>query len=202
MTTTPHWPQANGAPPPVKRATFAGLGRTTTPHWPQRVGVGQVQNPNNRPEINAAVDLMAYFATNGCSRASIPVVKMFQVAYNASGLPGQLTEDGEYGPNSQRALQNTLDEAQADAGVGPSEQAPTNCFPEYGNVPSVPALDVTPASGGGGGTTTLPTTTVTSTTTPTSSKSSAALWIIGSAAAVGATALGVSYYRKRKRMRR
>ncbi len=160
MTTTPHWPQANGAPPPVKRATFAGLGRTTTPHWPQRVGVGQVQNPNNRPEINAAVDLMAYFATN------------------------------------------TLDEAQADAGVGPSEQAPTNCFPEYGNVPSVPALDVTPASGGGGGTTTLPTTTVTSTTTPTSSKSSAALWIIGSAAAVGATALGVSYYRKRKRMRR
>ena len=179
------------------------------PHW---LGAGHpdlgrsdlgaytaLPNPQNRPEINAAIDFLAYYDANGCSRSSLPVVTAFQNAYNASGLPGQLTLDGEYGPNSQRALQNVMDEAQADAGAGPSQQAPANCFPEYGSVPSIPALDVTPTSpapSGGSGTYTAPTTTVTGSTTP-----SNAVLLIGGAAAAVAGGLGYWYYKKHKRGR-
>jgi hypothetical protein len=174
---------------------------TTTPHWPQvqprtgNVGVGAAAppNPQNRAEINAVTDMIAFFDSNGCTRASLPVVKVFQIAYNQSGLPGRLTEDGQYGGNTERAAQNTLDEAQADAGAGPSQQAPANCFGMA--VPATPGLDPAPPPaphpGGGPVTPTTPTTSA--------SSSNTAWWLIGSAAAVGATALGVAYYRKRHR---
>jgi hypothetical protein len=109
------------------------------------VGVGAhaaLPNPNNRLEISAADDLLAYFDTNPCTQARVPVVAAFQNAYNASSLPGRLTVDGQYGGNTQRALQNTLDEAQNDAGAGPSQQAPVNCFGMA--VPVTPTPDVAP----------------------------------------------------------
>lgn len=157
--------------------------------------LGAIPNPHNRAEINAAEDLIAYLNYYGCSKASLPVCKAFQVAYNQSGLPGSLTEDGEYGPNTERALQNTLDEAQNDAGVGPSQQAPANCFPEYGAVPSTPALDrpvnVTPAPA-------TPVAPITPAAAPTNMKP---YYIVGGAAAAGIAALGYAYWRKHKRSR-
>ena len=178
------------------------------PHW---VGAGSssdegvgayvaLPNPQNRPEISAAIDFLAYYDANGCSRSSLPVVVALQNAYNASGLPGQLTTDGEYGPNTQRALQNVMDEAQADAGAGPSQQAPANCFPEYGSVPSIPALDVTPASptpATPSGTYTAPVTTVTGDT----GQSNKAMLLIGGAVAAVAAGGGYYYWKKHKRGR-
>ena len=179
----------------------------TTPHWPglghsSDEGVGAyvaLPNPQNRPEISAAIDFLAYYDANGCSRASLPVVVALQNAYNASGLPGQLTTDGEYGPNTQRALQNVMDEAQADAGAGPSQQAPANCFPEYGQVPSIPVLDrpaATPAPSGGG-TYTAPVTTVVGDT----GQSNKAMLLIGGAVAAVAAGGGYYYWKKHKRGR-
>lgn len=186
----------------------------TAAHWPglgspdgmddveSADGLGQspaLPNPQNRAEISAAIDFLAYYDTNGCSRASLPVVVALQNAYNASGLPGQLSIDGEYGPNSQRALQNIMDEAQADAGSGPSQQAPANCFPEYGNVPSIPALDrpnaatIPPPTSGS---TTLPTTTVTG-----GAPNNKAILLVGGAAAAVAGGLGYWYWKKHKRGR-
>lgn len=150
----------------------------------------QLPNPNNRPEINAAIDLLAYLDTYGCSKASLPVVKVFQVDYNASGLPGQLTDDGEYGPNTEVALQNVMDEAQNDAGAGPSEQAPTNCFSP--NLPTTPTVDVAP--------TTAPAPTVQPAITVTGSTIDYTPYVVGGlAAAAAATAAGIYYARKRKK---
>ena len=206
-------------PAPLQVTGLKGLPmkRTNTPHWPglgepdlgdveigtpnNDMGIGAyaaLPNPNGRPEISAAVDLLAYFDVNGCSRSSLPVVTAFQNAYNASGLPGQLTLDGEYGPNTQRALQNVMDEAQADAGAGPSQQAPANCFPEYGQVPSIPALDrpaSTPATPSG--TYTAPVTTVVGDT----GKKNTAMLLIGGAVAAVAAGGGYLYYKKHRRGR-
>jgi hypothetical protein len=123
--------------------------QTTTPHW-NGFGAVALPNPQNRAVINAANDLLASL-DSGAVQGSLPVVSAFQNAYNASGLPGQLTVDGEYGPSSQRALQNAMDQAQADAGAGPSQAAPQNA---YSNTEStIPALDptVAPATPGAPG---------------------------------------------------
>ena len=196
-------------PGPIQVTGLKGIGRvmkaSAAPHWP---GLGKnndlgayaaLPNPQNRAEINAAIDFLAYYDVNGCSKKSLPVVVALQNAYNASGLPGQLTDDGEYGPNTQRALQNIMDEAQADAGAGPSQQAPANCFPEYGNVPSIPALDrpnAAPTSTPGQ--MTLPVTTITPSE---STKPSTATLLVGGAVAAVAGGLGYWYWKKHKRGR-
>lgn len=158
--------------------------------------LGAIPNPQNRAEINAAEDLIAYLNYYGCSKTSLPVCKAFQVAYNQSGLPGSLTEDGEYGPNTERALQNTLDEAQNDAGAGPSQQAPANCFPEYGGVPSTPALDRPNAAPS------TPATPATPVVAPSAAPTSKTpYYIVGGVAAAGIGLLGYAYWRKHKRSR-
>jgi len=102
--------------------------------------------------------------------------------------------DGEYGPNTQRALQNVLDAIGA-ANNGPSQAAPTNCFPELGAVPTVPALDVTPTPTPATPAAVMPT------VTPPASMASMTPWIIGGAAVAGAGVVGYAYWRKHKRSR-
>jgi len=178
---------------------------TTTPHWPSRVGVGDpppaLPNPQGRPEIDAATSLIAYLATNGCTQASIPVCTVFQTAYNTAAAQGtyqgQLTPDGQYGGDTQRALQNVMDQAQADAGAGPSQQAPQNCFAStntpYATEPAVPALDVTPPAAGGS---TSPTTVVVN---PAPTSNNTALYIGVAAVAVAAVGAGIYVARRRRR---
>ncbi len=151
-----------------------------------------IPNPMNRAEINAAQDLLAYFNVNPCSQASLPVVTAFQNAYNASGLPGKLTMDGQYGGNTQKALQNVMDEAQADAGAGPSQQAPTNCFGM--TVPATPALDPTPAPGGNTPVPSIAPITVYG--TPGHNP-----WLIAGAIALGAAGIAYAVHLKKKRRR-
>jgi hypothetical protein len=95
--------------------------------------------------ISAAQDLVNYLNANGCTQSSVSQVSAFQAAYNASGSPGQLTVDGQYGGNSQAALQYILDNAPAAGGGGPTQAAPTNCFGMP--VPAIPGLDPTPPPG-------------------------------------------------------
>jgi hypothetical protein len=152
-------------------------------------------NPQNRPEINAADDLLAYFDTNACTRESLPVVTAFQNAYNASSLPGRLTPDGQYGPNTQSAVQLTLDEAQSDSGSGPSQSAPTNCF--GGAIPTTPSVDPTPSTPPTpGGSTPTPS------SAPTGPNSSRTPLIIGGFAVAGAALIGYTYWKKHHRGRR
>jgi hypothetical protein len=75
----------------------------------------------NAPLAQAATALASYLTTNGCTQDAIPACTTFQSAWNASGLGGQLTVDGKYGPQTQAAL------AQALSGTGTS--APASCFP-------------------------------------------------------------------------
>jgi hypothetical protein len=161
------------------------------------LGIGahaSLPNPINRAEINAANDLLSYFDVNACTRDSIPVVSAFQNAYNASGLPGHLTVNGQYGPNTQRALQNALDEAQNDAGSGPSQPAPDNCFGR--SVPAIPAVDPTPTPTPA--TPSTPTAPTTTTTVATGGSSYAPL-VIGGFAVAGAALIGYTYWRKKHR---
>jgi hypothetical protein len=166
--------------------------QSTTPHWPQfqprHVGVGAV----NQGLIDAAQAVVNFFAANACTRASIPEVASFQATYNTSGMPGALTIDGQYGGNTERALQIVLNNTPAAGGGGPVQAVPSNCFAMA--VPETPVLDVTPTA-----TPTTPTTTTTTTTTTTPSTMSP--WIIGGAAAVVAGGVGYAIYRARKRRR-
>jgi hypothetical protein len=187
-----------GAVPTLHNGRWWKREGTRTMYFGASLGVGAaLPNPNGRPEINAAIDLIAYFATNPCTQASLPVVVAFQNAYNASGLPGHLTVDGQYGPNSQKAAQNVMDEAQADAGAGPSQQAPANCFGRA--VPAVPAVDpVTPITPSPTpGPQVLPTVVVTG-NPPTNYTP----YIIGGVAAAGAGLVGYAYWKKHRRGRR
>lgn len=159
--------------------------------WGMGAAHATLPNPQNRPEINAAIDLLAYLDANGCTQASLPVVASFQTAYNASGLPGRLTVDGQYGGNTERALQNAMNEAQNDAGSGPSQQATPNCFGM--TVPTIPAVDVTPV--------TPPP--VAPATPPVAPPPSAPMnWtplLIGGAVVVGAGGIYYAYWRKHHR---
>lgn len=174
--------------------------QSTTPHWPQppqrHVGVGAV----NQGLTDAAQAVVAYFASHACTQASVPEVASFQATYNVSGMPGALTVDGQYGGNTERALQIVLNNAPAAGGGGPVQAIPPNCFggvivngDNYGVVPEVPAADAAPP------TTVMPSTTTTTTTTSTPSTMSP--WIIGGAAAVVAGGVGYAVYRARKRRR-
>jgi len=168
--------------------------QSTTPHWPQppqhhHVGVGAV----NQGLTDAAQAVVNFFAANACTRASIPEVASFQATYNGSGMPGHLTVDGQYGGNTERALQIVLNNAPAAGGGGPVQAVPPNCFGMA--VPDTPALDPsTPTAP------TAPATTTTTTTT-TSTPSTMSPWIIGGAAAVVAGGVGYAVYRARKRRR-
>jgi len=168
----------------------------TTPHWPQvgvgRAGVGSAVLPGDRTEIAAANGVLAYFDNNPCTRASIPVVADFQRAYNASGLPGSLSVDGQYGPNTQRALQNVIDEAEA--GLGPTQGAPPNCF--AATEAPVPAPDVTPVAPATPATPANPTTVVVN---PSSTSPNYVPYVVGGVVAAAAVAGGVILAKRRKR---
>jgi hypothetical protein len=130
--------------------------RTTTPHHPQHQTQNQVQYdrdwrsrawgysgpPAGFGDLASAQATVAPLIARivaGCTRASLPEVSAFQAAYNTSGLPGQLTIDGQYGGNTQAAVQLVLNQVN-----GPPQAAPTNCFGMA--VPATPALDpVAPA---------------------------------------------------------
>jgi len=158
----------------------------TTQHWPsydRPRGLGAATDDLQ----NAASDVVAFFAANPCSHATIPVVQTFQLTYNASGMPGQLTVDGQYGGNTQRALQNVLNTAPAAGGGGPVQQAPQNCFGM--SVPDIPALD--PATPGA--------TTTTTTSTPAASTSKVSTTAVALAVAAVVGGVGYAVYRARKR---
>jgi hypothetical protein len=127
----------------------------------------------------AAADLMAFFATNAPSRDSVPQVGAFQAAYNTSGLPGSLTVDQQYGPNTQVALNNV---------IGPSQLAPQNVFSDV--VPSTPEPDAPPAPVPGGST-------PSSSITPAGATGIPTPVIIGGAAVLGAGLIYWAYRRKK-----
>ena len=154
-----------------KPMRWTGAGATTT-----------LPNTANRPVITAANDLLDYFNIYPCTQASIGAVSEFQSAYNASGQPGQLTVDGQYGGNTQKALQNVMDLAQADAGAGPSQAAPTNCFGMA--VPATPALD--PPTGP---------------SNPLTPPSSVNPWLIAGAVILGGAGIAYAVHLKKKRRR-
>lgn len=163
---------------------------STTPHWSNcgfggAVGVGASQD-----DLTAAAQaVVTYFASNPCTQASIPVVQTFQLTYNASGMPGQLTVDGQYGGNSERAVQNALNMAPAAGGGGPVQAAPTNCFGM--SVPDIPAVD--PPTSGGAATTT------TTTTTPSATSGGPSSGVVALAVAAVVGGVGYAVYRARKR---
>lgn len=155
---------------------------------PQGLGAALLQGDTT--VIAAANGLLAYYDTNTPSQASVPAVSAFQAAYNASGMPGALTVDGQYGPNTQKALQNVIDAAEA--GLGPTQGAPANAWGTQ--PPAVPAPDVAPATPAGPGTLVLPETTIVGTPTPNYTP-----WIVGGVAAAGVGLVGYAYYRKHRR---
>lgn len=95
-------------------------------------GGSAAPNANNSPAIQAAQGALDYLSQNGCPAQGTFVQQIadMQNAYNASGLGPQITPDGDYGPNSQAALQLILNSVNPPAGT-----APTNCY----NLP-VPAV--------------------------------------------------------------
>jgi len=125
---------------------------------------------------SAAADLMAFFATNAPSRDSVPQVSAFQSAYNSSGLPGSLTVDGQYGPNTQVALNNV---------IGPSQLAPQNVFSDV--VPTTPQPDEPPA----------PAPTTPTAITPAGATGIPTPVIIGGAAVLGAGLIYWAWKRKK-----
>ena len=177
-----------------------GLGAAPTLHrgaWHVRHAnqnyrfIGAALLQGDTTAIAAANGLLGYFDTNAPSKASVPAVSAFQAAYNASGNPGSLTVDGQYGPNTQKALQNVIDGAEA--GLGPTQGAPANA---WGTAPpAVPAPDVAPTvTPSGPGTLVLPETTIVGTPTPNYTP-----WIIGGAAAAGVGLVGYTYWKKHRR---
>lgn len=121
--------------------------------------------------------LVAWLNANGCTQSSVSQVSQFQTDYNSSGLPGQLTVDGQYGPNTQAAL---------DAVLGTSGTAPTNCF--GGTPPATPALDSQTGIQTSSGTTVTPTSNPAGVT-------DYSPYIIAGSALVGAGILGWALWR-------
>jgi hypothetical protein len=122
----------------------------------------------------SASALLTWLTSNACTQATVPEVSQFQTDYNSGGFSGQLTVDGQYGGNTQAALQEVLGTA-----------APANCFGM--SVPTTPALDNAVTTPG-----TIPQTVVDSSATP---------WIIGGAALLGVGILALAYHHKHKRGR-
>lgn len=150
-----------------------------TPHGApiqRRFGLGDAA-----AAVTSGAALVAWLTANGCTQSSVPAVSQFQTDYNSSGLAGQLTVDGQYGPNTQTALQNVL---------GSNGTAPDNCF--GGTPPTTPALDsatgITTSSG---------TTVAASSSSPDYSN-----WIIGGAAILGVGIVGFAYWRHKHPRRR
>lgn len=154
---------------------------------------------------SAATALLQDLQSSGCTNGFDQYVADFQNAWNAAnagnplvlrdGTPGA---DGLYGPNTQAALQATLNAS------GTVQQAPTGCVAaapgsanqtQGGGAAVVPAPSLPPAPSPP-----LPTP-GTNTTTTKPSSSNAVLWVVGVASAA---ALGATYYvhQKRKRARR
>lgn len=131
--------------------------------------------------------LIAWLQANGCTQNSVSQVSAFQSAYNSSGLPGSLTVDGQYGGNTQSALQNVLNASMTGVVSGASP-APDNCFAgtQWATVPATPAPDAV-------GTSTDPTTN--QTVDVGQGQTDWAPWIIGGAAALGAGIVGYAFWK-------
>jgi hypothetical protein len=128
--------------------------------------------------------LVAWLVSNGCTQASVPQVTQFQNDYNASGLGPAITVDGQYGGNTQAALNLAL---------GGTAAAPDNCFNMA--VPATPGPDTSSnaaAANTGGGTP----------VTITGSSADYSSWIIGGAAVLGVGILGAVWWKKHHRGRR
>jgi hypothetical protein len=83
------------------------------------------------PDLQAAASaLMDYLQTNGCTQNSFAECMAFQAAANAAGFTPPIKVDGKYGPCTQVALQAVIDAGwDATGNSGPSQSAPTSCFP-------------------------------------------------------------------------
>lgn len=184
-------PDLGAAPTLVANRWYAKSGDRIM-QWTEGLGAVDLANPSNLPIIDAANAVIDYLNSNGCTQASIPAVATFQTQYNATGQPGQLTVDGQYGGNTQAALQNIINQATADAGAGPAQSAPANCFGMA--VPARPALDPPLA---GGSSTTI--TTTTTDTTSTSTMPTWAPWLVGGAVVAGAGLIGYTIWKKKHR---
>jgi hypothetical protein len=142
--------------------------------------------------VNAAGALLQNLQANGCSRSPVGVVSTFQSAYNNAGLAGALSVDGQYGPNTQSALQAVLNATQS-----PPQAAPANCFPELGPPPAVPHLDapqpspITPVLPPG-----PPAPPNNTNVTVTGGTSNTVAWIIGGAIVAAAAIGGWAWYSK------
>jgi hypothetical protein len=184
-------PPGLGATPVMHRGSWHALSGSRVLRF--QIGAGSAVLPGDSAVIAAANALLAYYDNNAPTTASITTVSAFQSAYNASGQPGVLTVDGQYGPNTQRALQNVIDSAEA--GLGPTQGAPANA---WGTAPpATPAPDVAPAvpaTPNGPGTYVAPTITVVG-TPPTNYTP----WIIGGVAAAGVGLVGYTYWKKHRR---
>ena len=103
-------------------------------------------NPNSVPVIQAAQDVITYISQNGCPApgSDTPVVRAMQSAYNATSLGPQITVDGDYGPNSEAAMQLILNSVNPPAGT-----APSNCY----GLPAATTPGLNTGGGGGGGST-------------------------------------------------
>jgi hypothetical protein len=135
----------------------------------------------------AAGVLMTKFSSAPPSRAVVGEVSAFQSAYNGSGLPGSLTVDGQYGPNTQAALQAVLNQSVVD---GPPQAAPQNVFST--SVPSTPEPDVGPV---GPVSPTQPTAPI----TPAGATGIPTPVIVGGAAVLGAGLIYWAWKRKHRR---
>lgn len=128
--------------------------------------------------LSAGQALVAWLVANGCTQNSVPAVSAFQTAYNGSGLGPAITVDGQYGGNTQAALQLAL---------GSTATAPNNCFNMA--VPATPGPDAAITSS--------------SASTPVVIQGSAGTdysnWIIGGAAALGVGILGLVWWKKHHR---
>jgi hypothetical protein len=140
----------------------------------RRLGIGA-----SAAAVASGNTAMAWLMSNGCTQASVPQVTQFQTDYNAGGYSGQLTVDGQYGGNTESALQEVL---------GSGTAVPVNCFGMA--VPQVAALDSAPT---GALAPLLPNG---------SPADNSAMWIIGGAAALGVGVVGYAFWRAHKRGRR
>lgn len=131
-----------------------------------RIGLGDAtQDGYDLTTQDAANTLMVDFASGSVTARPNNDVTNFQAAYNRSASSGaliagapQISTDGVYGPNTQRALQLVLNNMQ---NIGPGWQVTST------TAPNPPTGGGSSSGGGGGGgktSTTTTTTTVASTT--------------------------------------
>jgi hypothetical protein len=137
---------------------------------------------------SAAQALLTHLETDGCSTDVDTTVSAFQTAWNTSdaGTPlvlasGATGADGLYGPNTQTALQSTLNAS----GLSPVPQAPVAC---------VTAASTSANASQGGGASADPSATIINNAAPTKSDF---VWIV--VVGMSLAGIGAAYAASRKR---